>query len=87
MDVKPASAAMVLSQREIEHLRDTDPIGWLRDKAERRVAADLRGRLNAAAALRICTLAQAALDANLAVCVCVDGAAGSHREECPCYGD
>lgn len=76
--------ATYVSQREIERLRDDDPIAWLRDKAERRVAADLRGQLNALAAIKVCALALAALDAGLVVCSCRHGASGSHEEGCPC---
>lgn len=79
------TAAREMPQREMERLRDDDPIAWLRDKARRRVACDTRGRLNALAVLRICALAEAALAANVSVCQCAHGASGSHAEECPCY--
>lgn len=44
--------------RDLERLREDDPVGWLLDKAQRRVALDLRGRGNAAAVARVCELAE-----------------------------
>lgn len=44
-------------QRELVVLRDTDPVAWLRDKAERRVPIDTRGAENAAAVLKVCARA------------------------------
>lgn len=44
-------------QADQVELRDSDPIAWLRDKANRRVPVDTRGELNAQAVLRVCALA------------------------------
>jgi len=45
-------------QVEQVSLRDSDPIAWLRDKAERRVPIDARGPENAEAVLLVCRLAE-----------------------------
>lgn len=51
-------------QYELQALRDRDPVAWLRDKAERRVAVDTRGPQNAKAVLRVCELAERSVRRN-----------------------